>query len=111
MRTIMTLLISLPLMAACSSNPHHNARNFALAATVADVISTDRGMKRGCMELNPLYGQQPRTENLVAVNLLIAGGIWWLSDFLEETEQSPSLLYLLGAVRFGLAANNEMVDC
>lgn len=109
--TTAALVLAVTLLGGCTSNPYHAGRNFALAGTLADAVSTQRGLNRGCIEQNPLYGKKPTTEKVVAINLLVAGSIWWLSDILEENDSDPTLLYILGGLRMGLAANNEMVDC
>lgn len=108
--TIGLMLFAL-VAAGCASNPYHNARNFAVAGIAADVASTHRAIERGCVESNPLYGKDANIEKIAIINLALIGVIWWVAGKLEESNGPTWPLWVVGALRAGVAIRNENVDC
>jgi len=98
-------------LAGCSTNPHHNARNFAIGAVAADVGSTYSAFERGCVEGNPLYGDDPSIGQIAVINLAMIGLLWLMADTLEENNGPTWPLWALGVLRAGVAIRNEGLDC
>lgn len=99
------------VMAGCASNPYHNARNFAVGAVAADVVSTQRAFDRGCNEGNPLYGNDPSIEQIAIINLALIGLVWWMADTLEEKNGPTWPLWTLAVLRAGVVVHNERINC
>ena len=108
---VLVVLALSSLLSGCASTPHQTARNFAVAGVAADVVSTHRAIERGCVEGNPLYGKDASIEQIAVINLGLIGLIWWMSEKLEAGNGPTWPLYLLGALRAGVAIRNERINC
>lgn len=51
----------------------------ALGAALADIGSTGAGLENGGREVNPVYGENPSVERILAVNLALHAGIFYTS--------------------------------
>lgn len=59
----------------------------ALGAALADIGSTGGGLANGAREANPIYGDDPSAEKMLAVNLAVYGGVWSLTRNHDEVRQ------------------------
>lgn len=51
----------------------------ALGASLADIGSTGNGLESGFREANPIYGENPSVEKMLAVNLGMYAGVWYMT--------------------------------
>lgn len=94
------LVLTLTLLLASCASPAAK-RHFLAASIVADGASTYYALEhRGCKEKNPLYGNM-NGAGILAVNVAIAALVEYMGDDLPGW-----FAYPLGALRFGIAANN-----
>lgn len=97
------------LTAGCAS--HQAARNYAIGGVVADTVSTHYALERGCIEGNPLYGNDADIRRVAVVNLAFAGLLWWLSDYMQEKGAHPWPIWAVGTLRYAVAIRNTQQDC
>ena len=91
------------------------AIGFAIGGSVADVASTSDGLNRGCVETNPILGEDPDTGSLVALK---AAGItiaYFATEYLfkpEHRQQARNVVYgAIGLFGTGAAIHNYNTDC
>lgn len=85
----------------------HVALAFAVVATAADIYTTRRGIRGGCVERNPLYGEQPPTSRLVIVGALpLIAGYWG-----ARREDVTWGAVVFGAWRARAAWRNSRLEC
>lgn len=51
----------------------------AVGAAVAEIGSTGGGLANGAREANPIYGESPSAEEMLAINLGAYAGIWYMT--------------------------------
>lgn len=105
------LMMVLCLSCGCASNPHDQARNFATGAVLADAVSTHERLHDDCVEENALYDGTTNKDQIVIVNVLIAGAIWWFAGELKKIDGPTWPLWVAGAFRAGVTVNNITQDC
>lgn len=59
----------------------------ALGAALADIGSTGGGLANGAREANPIYGENPSAEKMLAVNLGVYAGVWSMTRNRDEVIQ------------------------
>lgn len=59
----------------------------ALGAALADIGSTGGGLANGAREANPIYGQSPSSEKMLAINLGVYAGVWSMTRNRDELIQ------------------------
>jgi hypothetical protein len=59
----------------------------ALGAALADIGSTGGGLANGAREANPIYGQSPSAEKMLAINLGAYAGVWSMTRNRDEVAQ------------------------
>ena len=59
----------------------------ALGAALADIGSTGGGLANGAREANPIYGQSPSAEKMLAINLGVYTGVWSMTRNRDEVIQ------------------------
>ncbi len=87
----------------------------AVGGQIADTVSTDRGLDRGCKEMNPLFGEDPSTGVIVAAKLGVLALAFATTEYWvpEESRQSARnwVYSALGVTGFAAAAWNSSLDC
>ena len=90
MLTRMSLLAILPallLLSACAT-AHSKWQALAVGSAVVDLGSTQAALQKdGLREGNPLYGERPSIERMLAVNLAAFGSVWVLTRNLEAEQR------------------------
>ena len=87
----------------------------AIGGQVFDVVSTDRGLDRGCKEVNPLFGSDPSTGTIVAAKLGVlalayATTEYWLPE--ESRQSTRNWVYsALGVTGLAAGVWNSAQDC
>lgn len=83
MRT--AILLAALLLTGCSAWQPRDQRAFAFAAAchAVDLMQTDWALEQGgrFKEGNPLLGDNPSDNELMAVKALALGATWWLAEF------------------------------
>lgn len=59
----------------------------AVGATLADIGSTGGGLEQGMKEQNPVYGEQPSSGQMIALNALLLAGVWCLTRNMEDSSR------------------------
>ena len=59
----------------------------ALGAALADIGSTGGGLANGAREANPVYGESPSAETMLAINLGVYAGVWSMTRNHDEAIQ------------------------
>lgn len=59
----------------------------ALGAALADIGSTGGGLANGAREANPVYGESPSAEKMLAINLGVYAGVWSMARNRDEVVQ------------------------
>jgi hypothetical protein len=77
-----------------------------LASQLADGYTTDRNIKAGAVELNPLLSEQPDTEEIVVFKAAVVGTIYLLGEIFPE--QREGLMFIGTVSGFGAAGWNEI---
>lgn len=73
-------------------------------AAAADVVTTEHGLHRGCVEGNPVYGSHPSLPLLIGTHAAIVGG--------ALVSGTPAWANFTTAALFGFAAiHNANVRC
>jgi hypothetical protein len=82
MRSIIALLIALSVPTSCATASSH-WEAAAVGAALADIASTGGGVDRSqggqFRESNPVYGSNPSSGKMLAVNAGLYAGIWALT--------------------------------
>lgn len=99
------------LLSGCASNPYDRARNFAVGAVLADAATTHHKLHEGCGEGNSLYDGTTNKDQIIIINVAIAGVVWWMADELKDVNGPTWPLWLAGAFRAGVTVNNLVQDC
>ena len=87
----------------------------AVGGQLADTVSTDRGLDRGCKEMNPLFGEDPSTGVIVAAKLGVLALAYATTEYwvpAESRQSARNWVYsALGVTGFAAAAWNSAQDC
>lgn len=87
----------------------------AVGGQLADIVSTDRGLDRGCKEVNPLFGSDPSTGTIVAAKLGVLALAYATTEYwvpVESRQSSRNWVYgALGLTGFAAGAWNSAQDC
>ena len=87
----------------------------AVGGQLADIVSTDRGLDRGCKEMNPLFGSDPSTGTIVAAKLGVLGLAYVTTEYwmpVESRQSTRNWVYgALGLTGFAAGAWNSAQDC
>jgi len=82
---------------------------------VGDIYSTKEGLDRGCVEANPLFGDDPSVGAMVLAKTAFFGLAWWATEYsVEKTGNTDrrnwtyGIISLLGA---GVTAHNSSINC
>lgn len=87
MKKLMALTLMMALLSGCAT-ASSNWETAAMGAALADIASTGGALERdGFKEANPIYGSNPSSEKMVALNLGVYGGIWALTRNMDEVEK------------------------
>ena len=82
----------------------HVALGVLALALLADVVTTQQAIHRGCHEANPVYGKHPSTALLLATHGTIFAGAY--------ASKAPAWLDYTGAAIFGaIALHNATLQC
>jgi hypothetical protein len=83
---------------------------FAIGGQVADYTSTKDALSRGCVEANPLFGENPNDATLIAGKLAVSTAAVWVGNNTKGALRKWSLgtMGLLGA---GVALHNYNIQC
>jgi hypothetical protein len=74
-------LIVLLFLAGCHYSPSERQRfSIFIASQLADGYTTDRNIKAGAVELNPLLSDRPDTEEIIIFKAAVVGGIYLLGE-------------------------------
>ena len=89
-----------------------------LGGQIADVVSTNNAVNRGCSEANPIYGSDPNIATMVIIKTVVIGGFYYLTEhywvFESEEDQQNTRNWLYGLFAIsgsGAALWNSNVDC
>lgn len=77
----------------------------AVGATLADIGSTGGAMEQGMKEQNPIYGSNPDSGQMIALNALILGGVWFLTRNMDD-EARQKVWRNVAVIRMAAAAWN-----
>lgn len=87
----------------------------AVGGQLADIVSTDRGLDRGCKEANPLFGSDPSTGTIVAVKLGVLALSYATIEYwmpVESRQSTRNWVYgALGLTGFAAGVWNSAQDC
>ncbi len=82
----------------------HVALGVLALALVADVLTTQQAIHRGCHEANPIYGPHPATGTLVLTHAALLGFAWGA--------RLPAWADYTGAALFaGVSLHNATIRC
>lgn len=85
-------------------------RLFLAYQTVAyiDHRQTRVGLRNGYIEKNPLYGTDPHKDKSIAINMLVAGGMYWM---IGQFEPDDTTGLMLGAIisRTAVVYHNDSI--
>ena len=82
----------------------HVALGVLALALLADVVTTQQAIHRGCHEANPVYGKHPSAALLLATHGAIFAGAY--------ASKAPAWLDYTGAALFGaVALHNATIRC
>jgi hypothetical protein len=104
MRKLLVLII---LLAGCHYSPSERQKfGIFIASQLADGYTTDRNIKAGAVELNPLMSDRPDTEEIIIFKAAVVGGIYLLGELFPEQREG---FILIGTISgFGAAGWNEL---
>ena len=88
----------------------------AIGGQLADTLSTQDALGRGCVETNPLFGENPSIGLMVLAKVAVLGGGGYLIeavDFtVEERKDARNIFYgIMSVVGTGAAIHNYSIDC
>jgi hypothetical protein len=87
MRTLSVLAIFLTLFSGCAATSSR-WEHAALGATLADIASTGGAFaKGGFQEANPIYGKNPSSGKMLALNVGVYAGVWAYTHNLDSEER------------------------
>lgn len=87
MRSTAALMILLTFLSGCATS-QSRWDTAAVGAALADIASTGGALSQGGFrEANPVYGDQPSAEKMLAVNLGAYAGVWALTRNMDPVEQ------------------------
>jgi hypothetical protein len=92
------------------SKQERNALIFAAIATGLDIWTTHRGLKQGgCVEKNPIFGKNPKTETLVAFGAVQMSGLYWFMQRDQKDYSKPG--WIAGGAHLLAAGWNSTQKC
>ena len=108
MRRIMVLLTISLFSFGCATG-QSRWELAAMGAAVVDLGSTGGALDNGFKEANPVYGQSPSVEKMLALNAGVYAGVWYLTKGMQpETRQKVwrnVALIRLAAAAWNLSQN------
>ena len=87
----------------------------AVGGNAADVISTNDALNRGCVEANPIFGEDPDMGLIIGAKLAALGLSYWFTEYVvapSERQNARNIVY--GAhslIMSGVAIHNFTIDC
>jgi hypothetical protein len=117
-----TLLLVAMLLCSCASHQQvewSTANKIALGAAVGgsvlDVHSTNSALNRGCVEANPLLGENPSVGSLILLKAVGIGLIYVISEYLVKPKDRQLVRNVgygaIGLVGVGAAVHNYSINC
>ena len=115
-RKVLSIVLTLFLLTSCAPKvPFDTIEKGMLGLTtvgqVLDYTSTQDALDRGCIEGNPIIGEDPSSGTLVLTKVISVGiaytGAYWIDDHTWR----KVLLGFTSLLGFGAAANNYSIDC
>ena len=80
-----------------------------------DIVSTNDALNRGCVEANPLFGEDPSMGMLIGAKVAALGLSWWFVEYLvSPSDRQSARNWVYGAhtlVMSGVAIHNFTIDC
>ncbi|HYU35278.1 MAG TPA: hypothetical protein VEW48_24255 [Thermoanaerobaculia bacterium] len=83
MRQLTALILISVLFAGCATSGSR-WEMAAVGASLADLGSTGGAVEQGMKEQNPLYGSNPSSGQMIAINAVILAGVWYLTRNMED---------------------------
>ena len=83
----------------------------AVGGQVLDYTSTKHGLSQGCVEANPIFGEDPNDAALVAAKVFASGAIWLGANAIENHKWRKIFLGVTSFVGLGAAVHNYNIDC
>lgn len=88
----------------------------AIVGQTTDVVSTQQALNRGCVEANPIFGEDPNMGLVILAKAAILGGIYYVTEYMivgEEDQQDARNWGYGTAALVGFAAGgwNSAQDC
>ena len=82
-----------------------------IAGQAWDGASTIDGLNRGCTEGNPLIGSDPSDGTIIAVKVLVAGGLLWIANLTDDHTIRKVVLGIGMITGVGAGAYNSTLEC
>lgn len=105
MRHLTALVVIAALLSTGCATSNSRWEMAAVGATLADIASTGGAMDQGMKEQNPLYGSNPDSGQMIAINAIILGGVWLLTRNMDE-EARQKVWRNVAVIRMAAAAWN-----
>jgi hypothetical protein len=86
MRHLTALVLIMVLATGCATaNSHWEMA--AVGASLADIGSTGGATDQGMKEQNPIYGSNPSSGQMIALNAILLAGVWYLTRNMEDASR------------------------
>lgn len=84
---LVAMVLGAALLSGCASTSSR-WETVAVGAALADIASTGGALEKGGFkEANPIYGSNPSSETMLALNAGVYGGIWALSRDMDPVQR------------------------
>ena len=84
---------------------------FAVGSQVMDYVSTKDAFSRGCVEANPMFGEDPSDATLIAGKLLASTVIVWMGNNIENHTYRKWWYGTMGLISTAVVVHNYNVTC
>lgn len=86
-----------------------------IVGNTLDVVSTVNALDRGCVELNPILGDNPSTGSLILLKVAVLGGTWVLIEYVvkpENRQVTRNVVYGMQTIIMNaIAVRNFNIGC
>jgi hypothetical protein len=89
----------------------HGFHAFAIGAQVADYTSTKDALSRGCVEANPVFGEDPSDASLIAGKVASSLLITWVGNNITNHTGRKVWFGTTGLLVGGVAYHNYNLEC